>query len=340
MRLVTFIDEKGVENVGIHVGKMGEGRIIAVRDAAHVLKLSSDALADMLTVIRRESESMPILRQIEAKADSLPSEIVREEHKTKIIAPVPRPVSMRDGYAFRQHVEAARRNRGVAMIPEFDLFPIYYFTNHLAVTGPGELRVRQLFLEKLDFELEVAVVVGKPGRNLCAAQADEHVFGYVIMNDWSARWLQMEEMKLNLGPAKGKDFATTLGPYLVTRDELKGRSKSSPQGERHDATMKCWVNGKEVSSGNLADMTWTFAQILERASYGVTLHSGEVIGSGTVGTGCFLELNGSKITDNQWLKPGDEVVIEVEGLGRLVNTIGLEKVDAPEPGTVSGKWPA
>jgi fumarylacetoacetate (FAA) hydrolase len=131
----------------------------------------------------------------------------------------------------------------------------------------------------------------------------------------------MEEMKLNLGPAKGKDFATSLGPYLVTRDELAPKAIKGPTGERHDLAMKCFVNGIQVSSGNLKDMTWSFAQLVERASYGFELQPGEVIGSGTVGTGCFLELNGSKITDNQWLKVGDECVLEIEGLGRLVNTI-------------------
>ena len=349
MRLVTFSSGKGAETgfgrVGIHVGTAGAGQVLDVREAARALNLKPNGgqnceavFADMLAVIREEDQSLPLLRQIEAKRGALPASAVFEEAQIRLHSPIPRPLSMRDGYAFRQHVAAARKNRGVDMIPEFDLFPIYYFTNHLAVTGPGELPVRKLFLEKLDFELEVAVVIGKPGRNLRADQADDHVFGYMIMNDWSARWLQMEEMKLNLGPAKGKDFATTLGPYLVTRDELAPRRKNSPQGERFDASMKCWVNGKEVSTGNLRDMTWTFAQILERASYGVTLQPGEVIGSGTVGTGCFLELNGSKVTDNQWLKVGDEVVMEVEGLGRLVNTIALEKVDGPEPSTVSGKW--
>lgn len=241
--------------------------------------------------------------------------------EVQFLSPVPRPTSMRDGYAFRQHVEAARRNRGVPMIPEFDQFPVFYFTNHLAVTGEGDLPVQRQALEKLDFELEVAIVVGKGGRNIPASKADEHIFGYMIMNDWSARHLQMEEMKLNLGPAKGKDFATSLGPWLVTRDELAAFAIAGSQGERHNLKMRCFVNGKQVSFGNLKDMTWTFAQILERASYGVTLVPGEVIGSGTVGTGCFLELNGSKITDNQWLKPGDKVVLEVDALGRLENTI-------------------
>ncbi|MFN7685834.1 MAG: fumarylacetoacetate hydrolase family protein [Oligoflexia bacterium] len=246
--------------------------------------------------------------------------------EVRLLSPIPRPISMRDGYAFRQHVESARRNRGLPMIEEFDQFPVFYFTNHLAVTGPGEVPVQKKAQDKLDFELEVAIVVGKKGRNIPASKADEHIFGYMIMNDWSARTLQMDEMKLSLGPAKGKDFATSLGPWLVTRDELAPASISGASGERHNLKMRCYVNGKQVSFGNLKDMTWSFAQILERASYGVELQPGEVIGSGTVGTGCFLELNGSKITDNQWLKPGDKVVLDVEGLGKLENTI----VDAPE----------
>jgi fumarylacetoacetate (FAA) hydrolase len=138
--------------------------------------------------------------------------------------------------------------------------------------------------------------------------------------------MQMEEMKMNLGPAKGKDFNTSLGPWLVTRDELASFRIPGPHGERYNLNMKAWVNGKQVSSGNLKDMTWTFAQILERASYGATLYPGDVIGSGTVGTGCFMELNGSKITDNQWLKVGDTVKLAIDGLGELENVIVLEKV--------------
>jgi fumarylacetoacetate (FAA) hydrolase len=243
----------------------------------------------------------------------------------QILAPVPKPPSMRDGYAFRQHVLTARRNRGLDMIPEFDHFPVFYFTNHQAVFGPGEIQVQKLHLDKLDFELEVAIVIGRQGRNIQAKDADDYIFGYSIMNDWSARALQMEEMKLNLGPAKGKDFATSIGPWLVTRDELlqSGKLKATAKGEVLDAGMKAFINGKQYSEGNVNQMNWTFAQIIERASYGVDLYPGDVIGSGTVGTGCLLELNGSKITDNLWLKPDDEVVLEVEGLGRLENTIKL-----------------
>ena len=182
-------------------------------------------------------------------------------------------------------------------------------------------------LERLDFELEVAIVIGKEGRNIPAHQADEYIFGYMIMNDWSARALQTEEMKLNLGPAKGKDFATTLGPYLVTRDELKAKLipetlGTLTQGEKYNLKMKAFHNGKQVSEGNLKDMNWSFAQIIERVSYGVTLRPGEVIGSGTVGTGCYLELNLTELKDHPvWIKPGDDFVLEVDELGRLENTI-------------------
>lgn len=253
----------------------------------------------------------------------------------KIIAPVPRPTSMRDAYAFRQHVEAARRNRKVEMIPEFDQYPIFYFTNHAAVQGPGEIRVMPDHLQKLDFELEVAIVIGEKGRNIKAADADKFIAGYMIMNDMSARTLQMEEMKLNLGPAKGKDFSTVIGPWMVTKDELeeyKVDCKQGHTGEAYNLEMTCRVNGTEVSRGNMKDMDWTFAEIIERASYGVDLNPGDVIGSGTVGTGCFLELNGTKKLNDpnateQWLQAGDTVEMEVTGLGILSNSIVAEETD-------------
>ena len=236
-------------------------------------------------------------------------------------APLPRPPSVRDGYAFRQHVETARKNRGLPMIPEFDAFPVFYFTNHGAVVGPGDVRVQGKHLDRLDYELEAAIVVGSRVRDLTAQTADDAIFGMTIMNDWSARGLQMEEMKLNLGPAKGKDFATSLGPWLVTLDELLPRSQMTERGRVFDMEMRASVNGRPLSRGNLRDMTWTFAQILERASYGVDLAPGDVIGSGTCGTGCLLELNGSKITSDLWLSAGDVVVLEIDGLGRLENRV-------------------
>lgn len=252
-----------------------------------------------------------------------------------LLAPVPHPTSCRDGYAFRQHVASARRNRKVDMIPEFDQYPIFYFTNHNAVQGPGEIRCMPDHFEKLDFELEASIVIGKKGRNIKAADADGYIAGYMIMNDMSARTLQMEEMKLNLGPAKGKDFSTAIGPMLVTPDELepyKIPAKEGHTGNNYNLKMKCRVNGVEVSTGNMGDMDWTFAEIVERCAYGADILPGDVIGSGTVGTGCFLELNGTGLLNDsnykvQWLQPGDVVEMEIDGLGRLKNTIVKEDTD-------------
>lgn len=253
----------------------------------------------------------------------------------QLLAPVPFPTSCRDGYAFRQHVAAARRNRKVEMIPEFDQYPIFYFTNHHSIKGPGPVACMPDHFEKLDFELEAAIVICKHGRNIKAEDADNYIGGLMIMNDLSARRLQMEEMLLNLGPAKGKDFATTIGPWLVTLDELKDfetAPKENHAGKNWNLTMKCRVNGTQVSEGNLGDMDWTFAEIIERASYGVDLYPGDVIGSGTVGTGCFLELNGTgKLNDpaytEQWLNEGDVVEMEIDQLGVLENTIEKEDTD-------------
>jgi len=250
----------------------------------------------------------------------------------KLLAPII-PTSCRDAYAFRQHVATARRNRGVDMIPEFDQFPIFYFTNHNAIFGPSDdIVCMPDHMQKLDFELEVAVVIGKKGRNIKAKDADKYIAGFTIMNDMSARGLQMEEMKLNLGPAKGKDFCTILGPSIVTPDELQDKKVETAKGHTGDTyslNMKCWVNGELLSEGNMKDMNWTFAEIIERCSYGADILPGDVIGSGTVGTGCLLELNGSHKLENPdyepvWLKDGDIIEMEIEGLGRIKNKVVLE----------------
>jgi fumarylacetoacetate (FAA) hydrolase len=243
-----------------------------------------------------------------------------------LLSPLPRPASLRDGYAFRQHVEASRKNRGLAMIPEFEHFPVFYYGNHFAVTGPGDVPMRDKVLDRLDFELEAAIVIGKEGRNISAKEADDYIFGYMIMNDWSARGWWQEEFKMSMGPAKAKDFATSLGPWLVTRDELASRASRGPNGEKINLKMKSFINGKQFSEGNVADMHWTFAQIIERASYGVTLYPGEVIGSGTCGTGCYFEVNGFEKEGKPWLKVSDEVVLEIEMLGRLENRVVKENV--------------
>ena len=302
-------------------------RIGVVLDSGRILDLAkADGRLSNLTlldVLRDQDSQIPRIRGLLEMQAELPSSTLHDPRRVELLAPIPRPVSLRDGYAFRQHVETARRNRGVPMIPEFDQFPVFYFSNALSVIGPGELRVGGRRLQQLDFELEAFCVVGRSVTNPTLAQADDAIFGYGVMNDFSARALQTEEMKLNLGPAKGKDFATSIGPWLVTKDELEaaGRFVATRNGLQVRGTMTADVNGVEVSRGELADMHWTFAQILQRAADGVTLEPGEIIGSGTVGTGCFLELNGSKPGPARWLAPGDTVSLTIDGLGTLTNHI-------------------
>ena len=323
MKLVTYTYQNKMEAGIYHEGKIWP-----------FASISKELPETILDLVKAGEEKMNLASSFNTQLINGSLNITHlNEADVKLEAPIPQPTSCRDGYAFRQHVAAARRNRGVPMIPEFDQYPIFYFTNHNAIQGPGEILCMPDHFQKLDFELEVAIVVGKKGRNFTAAEADTYIAGYTIMNDMSARTLQMEEMLLNLGPAKGKDFSTVIGPYFVTPDELQNYlvpAKPNHVGNNHNLSMKCWVNGILVSEGNVSDMDWTFAEILERCAYGVDVYPGDVIGSGTVGTGCFLELNGTGLLNDknypvQWLKDGDVVEMEITGLGRLVNTI--KKVD-------------
>jgi len=299
-------------------------------------KIGKKLPGNMAEFLKGEDENMSIAFELQREiSEGLEFDFLHSD-SVKYLAPVPFPTSCRDGYAFRQHVATARRNRGVEMIPEFDQFPIFYLTNHNAIFGEGDIVLEKDHFEKLDFELEAAVVIGRRGKNISAKEADNYIAGYMIMNDLSARRLQMEEMKLNLGPAKGKDFATTIGPWLVTPDELEKFKIETDAGNKYNLRMTAFHNGKQVSEGNMKDMNWTFAEIIERASYGVELLPGDVIGSGTVGTGCYLELNGTwaleakeqkKEFEPIWIKPGDTMELEIEGLGRLKNSLLLSKND-------------
>ncbi|MEJ2616632.1 MAG: fumarylacetoacetate hydrolase family protein, partial [Ignavibacteriaceae bacterium] len=322
MRLITYKQHNSEPRVGIFYNNL----IFDIRKGAGYLKMETPSFIDQII---KQWEYW--LKQIdiifnEIKSGRITAETDREH--VELLAPLPHPSSCRDAYAFRQHVETARRNRGVEMIPEFDQFPVFYFTNHNAVFGEGDIIVEEDHLQKLDFELEAAVIIGKKGKNISAKEADSYIAGYTIMNDLSARKLQMEEMKLNLGPAKGKDFATVIGPYLVTTDELEKNKIATSSGNKYDLKMTARHNGNLISEGNLKDMNWTFAEIIERASYGVELYPGDVIGSGTVGTGCYLELNGTRALEAKkngeeftptWLKEGDTIELEIEELGSLKN---------------------
>lgn len=233
---------------------------------------------------------------------------VRETHALSavtILSPIVRPPSIRDFFAFEQHVATTRAKRG-ASVPEFWFRePVFYFTNPAAVIGPDDVVSYPRGTNKLDYELEVAAVIG----------SHQEIVGYTILNDWSARDIQREEISVGLGPAKGKDFATSIGPCLVTVDEFDGTR----------GPMMARVNGVERSRGELSDLHFTWEQIRERAALNTRLYPGDILGSGTVGSGCILES-----VDEQWLVPGDVVELEISGLGVLRNIIGPRPASSAE----------
>jgi 2-keto-4-pentenoate hydratase/2-oxohepta-3-ene-1,7-dioic acid hydratase in catechol pathway len=236
--------------------------------------------------------------------------------EVKLHAPL-QPNSLRDAYAFEQHVKTANKNRGREVPEEWYKFPVFYFTNHNSIFGPDDEIPYPPYTNAVDYELEVAVVIGRQGINIQPENAEEHIFGYTIFNDWSARDVQREEMKVGLGPAKGKDFASSLGPVIVTRDALA--DKTVGRAGVYDLAMTAKINGIEISRGNLKDIFWSFGEIIARASASSMLYPGDVIGSGTVGTGCLLELTKAQ---GPWLKEGDVIELEIEEIGILKNTIG------------------
>ncbi|MEM9414929.1 MAG: fumarylacetoacetate hydrolase family protein [Planctomycetota bacterium] len=224
--------------------------------------------------------------------------------------------SFRDFYAFEQHVAKCRAKRGLEMAPQWYEQPVFYFSNHRSIVGDRAEVFAPQGCNELDYELEVGVVIGKPGRDIAEADAWDHVLGLTIVNDLSARDLQRNEMKVGLGPSKGKDFATAIGPVLIPIDSLKDKIDSSGQ---LSLDMSCMVNGQTLSGGNSGDMHFTWPQIVAHASRDAALMPGDLLGSGTVGTGCILEL-GPENTGG-WLKPGDTVEMEIERLGKLTTYI-------------------
>ena len=263
MRLCTF--ESG--------GKVAPGRI----EGERVIELGAPSLADWLG----------------AGGEDVAEHALGE---VRLRAPIPQPPSVRDFYAFEQHVQTARATRGLEVPPEWYGQPVFYFSNPAAIYGPDDEIPFPARSSAWDYELEVAAIVGAEGR----------IAGYTILNDWSARDLQRAEMTVGLGPAKGKDFATSLGPVLVTPDEL---------GDLR-LEMTARVNGEERSRGNLGDIHWPFEELAAHAAESTRLVPGDVLGSGTVGTGCILEHG-----DGRWLRSGDEVELDVEGIGVLRNRV-------------------
>ncbi|MCI5073237.1 fumarylacetoacetate hydrolase family protein [bacterium] len=327
MKLVSFLNSYNKERAGIYLEDLGCFELYH-----NGQNLGLDLPKNMNQFLNQSDIFLERAQKLETAILHAPSDFSKEK-VSSLLSPVPQPTSCRDAYAFRQHVQTMRANRGAEMIPEFDEFPVFYFTNHNAVFGEGPIEVYDDHLDKLDFELEIAAVIGKGGKNIPAHKADKHIFGFMIMNDLSARTLQMQELKLSLGPAKGKDFANCFGPWLVSKDELQTLAQDTGQGLTYNLEMKATLNGKLISQGNMNSMHWTFAQIIERVSYGVELYPGDIIGSGTVGTGCLGEINGTASLRAKekgetytpiWLKDKDTIDLEITGLGKLSNTLILK----------------
>ncbi|WP_223701857.1 fumarylacetoacetate hydrolase family protein [Sutcliffiella deserti] len=302
MKYITFKRKGGEQRAGWLDGDF----VIDMYEASE-----GELPADLLAFIVKHEDYSSLIEKLNALENPLGKYPLSE---VRLLAPIPRPVSIRDFYAFEDHVKTARARRGLEVVPEWYEFPVFYFTNHLAIKGPDDIISVPDQCQSLDYELEIACIIGKEGKDISAEDADSYIFGYCIMNDWSARDLQAKEMKVGLGPAKGKDFATSLGPAIITKDELEAYKKDG----KYNITMKASVNGKLLSEGNFQQIYYSFNKMIERASAGVTLYPGEVIGSGTVGTGCILELG---TETHRWLESGDKVELEITGLGSLVNTI-------------------
>ena len=227
--------------------------------------------------------------------------------------PVLRPPSLRDFYAFEGHVRTMWERRGGEVPETWYRLPIFYFSNVSEIRGPGDPISSPAASHELDYELEVAALVDTPAVDLPPERAEEAIGGYTIFNDWSARDLQREETVVRLGPAKGKDFASSFGPWLVTPDELVDATATGGKGP--DLAMTAEVNGVETSHGRWSDAQFSFGQMVARASADARLRAGDLLGSGTVGTGCLLEVKDSTL--GRYLQPGDEVVLRVDRLGAL-----------------------
>jgi 2-keto-4-pentenoate hydratase/2-oxohepta-3-ene-1,7-dioic acid hydratase in catechol pathway len=300
MRWVTFTTAGlAAERAGLLV----DGRIHASAPGTTLLGL----LGDDGTRLAAEGEA--VARD--------PRDVV-ELDAARVLAPIPHPPTVRDFYAFEQHVRTARQRRGLEMDPDWYELPVFYFSNPYAVCGPDDGVAIPPGSAELDYELEVAAVVGMSGADLDPAQAERSIAGYCVMNDWSARDIQRREMKLSMGPVKGKDFATSLGPVFVTPDELEDARRD----KSYDLAMTATVNGVAYSRASLADIYWSFGEMLAYASRGTRVETGDVIGSGTCGTGCILELSLVHGVDRYpWLQPGDVVELSVDRLGTLRNTV-------------------
>ncbi len=295
-----------------HLASKGEARPYALADV-----LVPD---DMLAFLRGEETSMGFAQATIAHLENIASSgqnpeglngetLIYRRDAVRMKAPLPNPASLRDFYAFEAHVKKGFEKRGEPMPPEWYEFPVYYKGNHQNIIGPDDDVRWPSFTEQFDYELEIGVVVGKAGRNIAPVDARRYIAGFTVMNDFSARDMQRKEMRVRLGPAKGKDWATAIGPVLVTPEEIP---------DPYNLRMTAKVNGELWSEGNTGSIHWKFEEMIAFMSRDEPLYPGELFGSGTVGTGCGLELD-------RWVKPGDLLELEIEGIGILRNRVVREQ---------------
>lgn len=302
MKFVTF----KTASDQVRSGWLTQGGVV---DMVHA---SNDRLpADILTLIEGYEQHRSLVAEL---AQTTPAHHSLAE--VQLLPPLPNPRSFRDFIGFEEHMLNASAQFGHQLAPEWYDMPVFYFTNHQQLTGPGAAIARPAGETRLDYELELACVIGRRGTNIPAEEADAYVFGYTVFNDWTARAIQGPEMRCHLGPAKGKDFASSIGPCLVTADELA--SYADGHG-RYNLRMTSHINGQMICDNNYNTVYHTFRQMIARASAnGVQLFPGDILGSGTVGGGCLMETG---FQSHRALEPGDVVRLEIEGIGQLENTI-------------------
>jgi 2-keto-4-pentenoate hydratase/2-oxohepta-3-ene-1,7-dioic acid hydratase in catechol pathway len=293
MKFATYTDNKGVTSAAA----LQDELLYPVDGASSVLDLIGDGLDSLIASGQRALDNATPI-----SIDSVHFE-----------APL-RPPSMRDAMCFHEHI----LNCTGAVDPLHHKLPVFYFSNHQAVHGPHDDVAISPGCQAFDYELEIAAVIGRPGSNIRPQDAHDHIVGYTAYVDWSARDLQMEEMKAQLGPVKGKDSATTLGPVLVSADEFEPLRS----GKGFDIAMTVAIDGKAVSTGNWSTINWSFDDVVAYASRGTHLRTGDVLGSGTVGQGCLLE---QRVLDPEgfrgWLVEGEVVTLNVDLIGQMDITI-------------------
>ena len=318
MKLVSF------EN------KLGESRIGWLSDDGVVdMKLADNRLPlDMLSFIDNHETYFKIIKEKQLEQTPVHYSLA----DVRLLAPIPNPPSVRDFIGFEQHMLNASKAFGHSIGDVYYQIPVFYFTNHHAIYGPEDKIQRPAAETKLDLELEIAVVIGKKGSDIQAANAEDYIFGYTIFNDWTARAIQGQEMQMPLGPAKGKDFANAFGPCIVTKDEFEqyrcSISRDShpthlkmplTNNNRFDVKMTAKINGELICEGNYNTAFWAFPEMIERASRNnVSLMPGDILGSGTVGWGSLIENN---FNVHPPIEPGDVVELEIEGIGILRNLV-------------------